>query len=136
MRKLSSGRMPWGSGDHHARTLSGVSTIIGKMPAQYAVINVAGSRSPPTAMRSPSGQEDGGGKAHRVVPTGSGRDNQSVMAQRIDTARYTPIDSMSRFDRFLGLARSIAIYHGIAGRHRRLRKLYRAFVGPGDLVFD
>jgi len=43
---------------------------------------------------------------------------------------------MSRFDRFLGLARSMAIYHGIAGRHRRLRKLYAAFVGRGDLVFD
>jgi FkbM family methyltransferase len=43
---------------------------------------------------------------------------------------------MSRFDRFLGLARSLAIYHGIAGRHRRLRQLYGGFVGPGDLVFD
>jgi FkbM family methyltransferase len=43
---------------------------------------------------------------------------------------------MSRLDRFLGLARSMAIYHGIAGRHRRLRRLYAGFVGPGDLVFD
>jgi FkbM family methyltransferase len=43
---------------------------------------------------------------------------------------------MSRVDRFLGLARSIAIYHGIAGRHRRLRKLYGDFVARGDLVFD
>ena len=43
---------------------------------------------------------------------------------------------MSRFDRFLGLARSLAIYHGIAGRHRRLRRLYSGFVGAGDLVFD
>lgn len=43
---------------------------------------------------------------------------------------------MSRFDRFLGLARSMAIYHGIAGRHRRLRKLYAGFAAPGDLVFD
>ena len=43
---------------------------------------------------------------------------------------------MSRFDRFLGLARSIAIYHGIAGRHRRLRTLYASFVATGDLVFD
>src|SRR6266480_3996510 len=46
------------------------------------------------------------------------------------------LDPMSRFDRFLGLARSMAIYHGIAGRHRRLRKLYAGFVGSGDLVFD
>jgi FkbM family methyltransferase len=43
---------------------------------------------------------------------------------------------MSRFDRFLGLARSMAIYHGIVGRHRRLRKLYAGFVARGDLVFD
>ena len=43
---------------------------------------------------------------------------------------------MSRFDRFLGLARSMAIYHGIAGRQRRMRKLYTGLVGPGDLVFD
>src|SRR6266480_7915726 len=46
------------------------------------------------------------------------------------------LDPMSRFDRFLGLARSMAIYHGIAGRHRRLRKLYAGFVARGDLVFD
>ena len=43
---------------------------------------------------------------------------------------------MSRFDRVLGLARSLAIYHGIAGRQRRLRRLYSGFVGAGDLVFD
>jgi len=43
---------------------------------------------------------------------------------------------MSRFDRLLGLARSMAIYHGIAGRHRRLRTLYAGFVASGDLVFD
>jgi FkbM family methyltransferase len=43
---------------------------------------------------------------------------------------------MSRFDRFVGLARSLAIYHGIAGRQRRMRKLYTGFVADGDLVFD
>lgn len=43
---------------------------------------------------------------------------------------------MSRVDRFLGLARSLAIYHGIAGRQRRLRRLYASVVGAGDLVFD
>jgi FkbM family methyltransferase len=43
---------------------------------------------------------------------------------------------MSRFDRFVGLARSMAIYHGIAGRQRRLRRLYGGFVASGDLVFD
>jgi FkbM family methyltransferase len=43
---------------------------------------------------------------------------------------------VSRFDRFIGLSRSLAIYHGIAGRHRHLRKLYTRFVKSGDLVFD
>ena len=43
---------------------------------------------------------------------------------------------MSRLDRTLGLARSLVVYHGIPGRQRRLRRLYRQFVGPGDLAFD
>ena len=43
---------------------------------------------------------------------------------------------MSRFDRALGLLRSLAIYHAIPLRQRRLRRLYAEFVGPGDLVFD
>ena len=43
---------------------------------------------------------------------------------------------MSRLDRMLGLARSLAIYHGIPLRQRRLRRLYSNFVRPGDLVFD
>jgi FkbM family methyltransferase len=43
---------------------------------------------------------------------------------------------MSRFDRGLGLARSLAIYHAIPLRQRRLRRLYGYFVGAGDLVFD
>jgi len=40
------------------------------------------------------------------------------------------------FDRALGLARSIAIYHAIPFRQRRLRRLYRGFVRRDDLVFD
>src|SRR6266581_1128973 len=43
---------------------------------------------------------------------------------------------MTRFDRGVGLARSLAIYHAIPWRQRRLRRLYRRFVGAGDLVFD
>jgi FkbM family methyltransferase len=43
---------------------------------------------------------------------------------------------MSRVDRTVGLLRSIAIYHGIPFRQRRLRELYRQFVTAGDLVFD
>jgi FkbM family methyltransferase len=43
---------------------------------------------------------------------------------------------MSRFDRGVGLARSLAIYHAIPLRQGRLRRLYGQFVGAGDLVFD
>jgi FkbM family methyltransferase len=43
---------------------------------------------------------------------------------------------MSRLDRTVGLLRSIAIYHAIPFRQRRLRELYRQFVTAGDLVFD
>jgi FkbM family methyltransferase len=43
---------------------------------------------------------------------------------------------MSRFDRALGLARSLAIYHAIPRRQRRMRRLYADFVTKGDLVFD
>ena len=39
-------------------------------------------------------------------------------------------------DRAIGLARSIAIYHAIPFRQRRLRRLYGRFVSRGDLVFD
>lgn len=43
---------------------------------------------------------------------------------------------MSRLDRALGLLRSLAIYHAIPRRQRRMRDLYPQFVAPGDLVFD
>jgi len=43
---------------------------------------------------------------------------------------------MSRIGRALGLGRSIAIYHGIPGRQRRMRQFYASFVASGDLVFD
>jgi FkbM family methyltransferase len=43
---------------------------------------------------------------------------------------------MGRLGRALGLARSLAIYHAIPFRHRRLRRLYAEFVRAGDLVFD
>jgi FkbM family methyltransferase len=44
--------------------------------------------------------------------------------------------TMSRIDRAAGLLRSLAIYHGIPLRQRRMRTLYRQFVRAGDLVFD
>jgi FkbM family methyltransferase len=43
---------------------------------------------------------------------------------------------MSRLDRVLGLTRSLAIYHAIPWRQRRMRRLYAGFVRSGDLVFD
>ena len=43
---------------------------------------------------------------------------------------------MGRFDRGMGLARSLAIYHAIPLRQRRLRRLYGHFVREGDLVLD
>lgn len=38
--------------------------------------------------------------------------------------------------RAYGIARSLAMYHGIPGRHRRMVAFYRQFLGPGDLAFD
>jgi FkbM family methyltransferase len=43
---------------------------------------------------------------------------------------------MSRTSRIKGLIRSLAIYHAIPLRQRRLRRFYAQFVSPGDLVFD
>ena len=56
-------------------------------------------------------------------------------AEQIGAARAAPTP-MSRFDRTVGLLRSLAIYHAIPLRQRRLRRLYAGFVGRGDLVFD
>ncbi|HET8726861.1 MAG TPA: FkbM family methyltransferase [Alphaproteobacteria bacterium] len=36
----------------------------------------------------------------------------------------------------LGLARSLAIYYGVPGRSRRLRRFYASFLKPGDLCFE
>jgi FkbM family methyltransferase len=43
---------------------------------------------------------------------------------------------MSRADRLIGMARSLAIYHAIPWRQRGMRRLYAGFVKAGDLVFD
>jgi FkbM family methyltransferase len=43
---------------------------------------------------------------------------------------------VTSLNRALGLARSLLIYHGIPLRQRRMRRLYSAFVRPGDLAFD
>ena len=38
--------------------------------------------------------------------------------------------------RAYGIARSMALYHGVPGRHRKMVRLYGAFLGPGDIGFD
>jgi FkbM family methyltransferase len=38
--------------------------------------------------------------------------------------------------RWWGVLRSLAMYHAIPGRQRRLVRLYGEFLGPGDLGFD
>ena len=43
---------------------------------------------------------------------------------------------MSRLARAFGLARSLAMYHAIPFRARRLDRLYAPFVAAGDLCFD
>lgn len=35
-----------------------------------------------------------------------------------------------------GIGRSLAMYHGIPGRQRRMARLYGEFLGPGDVGFD
>jgi FkbM family methyltransferase len=35
-----------------------------------------------------------------------------------------------------GIARSLVIYHGVPGKHRRMLRFYRQFLGPGELGFD
>src|SRR5580765_1958577 len=70
--------MPRGSGDHQPSLFWSAVTSIGKMPRRYALTSVAGSRSPPTAIRSLSGHRSGDGNAHRLSPTGCGVVDQSV----------------------------------------------------------
>ena len=43
---------------------------------------------------------------------------------------------MGHSSRILGLLRSLAIYHAIPLRQRRLRRLYSKLLSPGELVFD
>src|SRR3954470_7595900 len=43
---------------------------------------------------------------------------------------------MSRADRLIGMARSVAIYHAIPWRQRGMRRLYTGFGKTGDLAFD
>lgn len=38
--------------------------------------------------------------------------------------------------RAYGITRSLVMYHGQPGRYRRAQRLYREFLGPGDLGFD
>jgi FkbM family methyltransferase len=40
------------------------------------------------------------------------------------------------FGRAYGIARSLVMYHGVPGKHRRMVRFYGAFLGPGDVGFD
>lgn len=46
------------------------------------------------------------------------------------------MSSGSGLARARGIVRSLAMYHGIPGRHRRMVAFYGAFLGPGDVAFD
>lgn len=35
-----------------------------------------------------------------------------------------------------GIGRSLVMYHGVPGKHRRMLRFYREFLGPGDVGFD
>lgn len=50
----------------------------------------------------------------------------------------TPVHrhARARASRALGLARSLAVYHGPVWRRRRLARFYGQFLSPGDLAFD
>ena len=50
--------------------------------------------------------------------------------------RMDEVIRIAATDRALGLLRSLAVYHAIPFRQRRLRRLYARFVSPGDLTFD
>jgi FkbM family methyltransferase len=39
-------------------------------------------------------------------------------------------------DRARGIMRSLLVYHGVPGRHRRTVRMYARFLGPGDVAFD
>ena len=39
-------------------------------------------------------------------------------------------------NRVRGIVRSLVVYHGQPAKHRRALRLYREFLGPGDLAFD
>ncbi|HRF44692.1 MAG TPA: FkbM family methyltransferase [Candidatus Competibacteraceae bacterium] len=46
------------------------------------------------------------------------------------------MSAWTRFERGVGLLRSVLMYHGIPFRRRRLTRFYAQFIGPGDLCFD
>ncbi len=50
--------------------------------------------------------------------------------------RVAPASLVQRLRRLGGVLRSLAIYHGIPGRARRLRRLYAPFVPRGGLAID
>src|SRR5215813_12830851 len=64
------------------------------------------------------------------------RNTATRMAMGATSYNMAHAFTMSRIDRVAGLLRSVAIYHAIPLRQRRLKRLYHQFVREGDLVFD
>ena len=73
-------------------------------------------------------------EAHPPSPNRCG--HRRAPPRRRMPAQGPEIGQVSGIRRAAGLARSLLIYHAIPGRQRRLRRLYRQFAAPGDLVFD
>ena len=69
-------------------------------------------------------------------PAGDRRRRHRTRLRRGTRERDAGAGPVSSVRRAAGLARSLLVYHAIPGRQRRLRRLYRRFVAPGDLVFD
>ena len=51
-------------------------------------------------------------------------------------ARTTVAYGRDMLSRAWGIGRSLAMYHGVPGRQRRMVRLYRTFLEPGDIGFD
>jgi FkbM family methyltransferase len=67
-----------------------------------------------------------------ALPTcGKARYDSSPMAHP-----STSDSQSSRWQRWRGLGRSIAVYYGNPLKLRRMQRFYAQFIGPGDLCFD
>jgi FkbM family methyltransferase len=51
------------------------------------------------------------------------------------SSAFTPY-AREMLARARGIVRSLLMYHGVPGRHRRMVRFYREFLAPGELAFD